>query len=104
MKHWFESKTMTTTSFGQVIVIGARPILSPTGLTVRNYHEPEVRRFTGNDRSGRPVTLVLYAWLRIQAGMEPADAYREATARATGAKKRIDLSDLIAVAQPEPAE
>jgi hypothetical protein len=45
---------------------------------------------------------VLYAWLRIQAGLEPADAYGEATARATGAKKRIDLSDLVAVAPPEP--
>ena len=48
--------------------------------------------------------LVLYAWLRIEAGLEPADAHREATARAVGAKKRIDLSDLIAVAQPAREE
>ena len=48
--------------------------------------------------------LVLYAWLRIEAGFEPAAAHREATARAVGAKKRVDLSDLIAVAQPEREE
>lgn len=48
--------------------------------------------------------LVLYTWLRIVAGLEPADAHREATARAVGARKRIDLSDLIAVARGEREE
>ena len=48
--------------------------------------------------------LVLYTWLRIEAGMEPTEAHREATARAVGARKRIDLSDLITVARPEREE
>jgi len=39
--------------------------------------------------------LVLYAWLRIEAGLEPEAAYREATARAVGARRTVDLADLI---------
>ncbi len=39
--------------------------------------------------------LVLYAWLRIQAGLEPDAAYREATARAVGARRCIDIADII---------
>jgi len=39
--------------------------------------------------------LVLYAWLRIEAGMEPDAAYREATARAVGARRSVALADLI---------
>ena len=39
--------------------------------------------------------LVLYAWLRIEAGLEPEVAYREATARAVGARRSVDLADLI---------
>ena len=39
--------------------------------------------------------LVLYAWLRIVAGLEQEAAYREATARAVGARRSVDLADLI---------
>jgi hypothetical protein len=39
--------------------------------------------------------LILYAWLRIEAGLQPDAAYREATARAVGARRRVDLADLI---------
>jgi len=39
--------------------------------------------------------LVLYAWLRIQAGLEPNAAYREAKARAVGARRSIDVADII---------
>lgn len=39
--------------------------------------------------------LVLYAWLRLEAGLEATDAYREAIERATGAHLEVDLSDLI---------
>jgi hypothetical protein len=37
--------------------------------------------------------LVLYAWLRIVAGMDTATAYSEATRRATGVR-RVDIRDL----------
>jgi hypothetical protein len=37
--------------------------------------------------------LVLYAWLRLKAGMDPATAYSEAKRRATGVK-RVDVRDL----------
>jgi hypothetical protein len=37
--------------------------------------------------------LVLYAWLRLEAGLDPVDAYAEATRLATGAKSTgVDLS------------
>ena len=37
---------------------------------------------------------VLYAWLRLEAGLAPSTAYEEAIRRATGATKHIDVSDL----------
>jgi hypothetical protein len=39
--------------------------------------------------------LVLYAWLRIEAGLTPCDAYGEATRRATGTRRYVDLADLM---------
>jgi len=46
--------------------------------------------------------LVLYAWLRLEAGLAPEAAFDEAVRRATGTRKRVDLSDLItATAQKE---
>lgn len=39
--------------------------------------------------------LVLYAWLRLEAGLAPEAAFDEAVRRATGARKRVDVSDLI---------
>ena len=38
--------------------------------------------------------LVLYAWLRLEAGLAPCAAYEEAARRAKGAHRVIDLSDL----------
>jgi hypothetical protein len=38
--------------------------------------------------------LVLYAWLRIEAGLPPSRAYEEAINRATGARVKVDVSDL----------
>ena len=38
--------------------------------------------------------LVLYAWLRLDAGIGPCAAYEEAAGRAEGARRVIDLSDL----------
>ena len=38
--------------------------------------------------------LVLYAWLRLEAGLAPCAAYEEAAGRAEGARRVIDLSDL----------
>ncbi len=38
--------------------------------------------------------LVLYAWLRLEAGLTPCAAYEEAVHRAEGARRRVDLSDL----------
>ena len=42
--------------------------------------------------------LALYAWLRLEAGLEPNLAYEEATRRATNARGSVDVSDLIASA------
>ena len=38
--------------------------------------------------------LVLYAWLRLEAGLAPCAAFEEAAGRAEGARRVIDLSDL----------
>lgn len=43
--------------------------------------------------------LVLYAWLRLEAHLSAEVAYREATRRATGAKSRVDVTDLINAAR-----
>jgi hypothetical protein len=42
--------------------------------------------------------LVLYAWLRLEAGLAPEAAFDEAVRRATGVRRRADLSDLITAA------
>ena len=39
--------------------------------------------------------LVLYAWLRLEAGLEPAVAFEEAVRRATGARHSVDVRDLL---------
>ena len=39
--------------------------------------------------------LVLYAWLRLEAGLASCTAYEEAALRATGARRNIDVADLI---------
>ncbi len=38
---------------------------------------------------------VLYAWLRIEAGLDQETAYVEAVRRATGNLRRVDLTDLM---------
>ena len=44
--------------------------------------------------------LVLYCWLRAEAGFDPEQAYDEAVKRAVGAKRFIDLSDIIGADSP----
>lgn len=39
--------------------------------------------------------LVLYAWLRLEAGMPECIAYEEAIRRATGVRRFVDLADLM---------
>jgi hypothetical protein len=39
--------------------------------------------------------LILYAWLRLEVGLPPCVAYEEAVARATSARRTIDVSDLL---------
>ena len=39
--------------------------------------------------------LILYSWLRLEAGLNPEDAYTEAIRRATGKVRRVDLRCLI---------
>ena len=39
--------------------------------------------------------LVLYAWLRLEAGMPECIAYEEAIRRATGVRRYVDLADLM---------
>lgn len=38
--------------------------------------------------------LVFYAWLRLEAGMAPAQAFAEAARRAAGAKRSVDVRDI----------
>ncbi|MFZ5787410.1 MAG: N-acetylmuramoyl-L-alanine amidase [Acidobacteriota bacterium] len=45
--------------------------------------------------------LVLYAWLRLEAGLAPEAAFEDAVRRATGARRRVDLSDLVTAAAPK---
>ena len=40
--------------------------------------------------------LVLYAWLRIEAALSPETAFDEAARRATGARRSVDVRDLLA--------
>jgi hypothetical protein len=40
--------------------------------------------------------LVLYAWLRLEAGLSPETAFDEAARRATGARRSVDVRDLLA--------
>jgi len=40
--------------------------------------------------------LVLYAWLRLEAGLTSCTAYEEAARRATGARRNVDVADLAA--------
>ena len=39
--------------------------------------------------------LALYAWLRLEAGLASCTAYEEAARRATGARRSVDVADLI---------
>lgn len=39
--------------------------------------------------------LVLYAWLRLEAGLAPSVAFEEAVRRATGARRAADVRDLL---------
>lgn len=43
----------------RVLIINGQPLPAPDGVSVKNYHEPEIRRFAGRDRSGKPVTEVI---------------------------------------------
>ncbi len=42
--------------------------------------------------------LVLYAWLRLEAGLAPDVAFEEAVRRATGARRSVDVHDLLPAA------
>jgi len=45
--------------------------------------------------------LVLYAWLRLEAGLAPEVAFAEAVRRGTGVRWNVDLADLITAAKKE---
>ena len=45
--------------------------------------------------------LVLYAWLRLEAGLAPEAAFTEAVRRGTGVRWNVDLADLITAAKKE---
>jgi hypothetical protein len=45
--------------------------------------------------------LVLYAWLRLEAGLEADVAFGEAVRRATGVRRNVDLADIITIAAPK---
>jgi hypothetical protein len=44
---------------------------------------------------------VLYAWLRLEAGLAPDVAFAEAVRRGTGVRWNVDLADLIGAAKKE---
>jgi hypothetical protein len=39
--------------------------------------------------------LVLYAWMRLEAGLAPEVAFNEAVRRAEGARRAVDVRDLL---------
>jgi hypothetical protein len=39
--------------------------------------------------------LVLYAWMRLEAGLAPDVAFNEAVRRAEGARRAVDVRDLL---------
>lgn len=39
--------------------------------------------------------LVLYSWLRLEAGLAPCHAYEEAIRRASGVRRHVELADLM---------
>ena len=41
------------------LVVGGRPLAPPAGLDVRSFHDQDIHRFAGRDRSGRAVTEVV---------------------------------------------
>jgi hypothetical protein len=45
--------------------------------------------------------LVLYAWLRLEAGLAPEVAFDEAVRRGTGVRWNVDLADLITATKPK---
>jgi len=45
--------------------------------------------------------LVLYAWLRLEAGLAPDTAFAEAVRRGTGVRWNVDLADLITATKPK---
>ena len=45
--------------------------------------------------------LVLYAWLRLEAGLAPDAAFAEAARRGTGVGWNVDLADFIGAAKKE---
>lgn len=45
--------------------------------------------------------LVLYAWLRLEAGLAPDVAFAEAVRRGTGVRWNVDLADLMGAAKKE---
>ena len=45
--------------------------------------------------------FVLYAWLRLEAGLAPEAAFAEAVRRGTGVRWTVDLADLITAAKPK---
>ena len=45
--------------------------------------------------------LVLYAWLRLEAGLAPDAAFAEAVRRGAGVRWNVDLADLITAAKKE---
>ena len=45
--------------------------------------------------------LVLYAWLRLEAGLAPDAAFVEAVRRGTGVRWNVDLADLITATKPK---
>jgi hypothetical protein len=45
--------------------------------------------------------LVLYAWLRLEAGLAPDAAFVEAVRRGSGVRWNVDLADLITATKPK---
>lgn len=79
-------------------LLGRRFHLSPA----KNLANPKPGIYahmqTGGHADG--AWLLLYAWMRIVAGMGPAEAYEEAARRATGARAWVDVGDLMALPPP----
>lgn len=81
---------------------GGTFMLGPVAACAKPVAGVYAHHHVGNHADG--AWLCLYAWLRLEAGLDVETAYEEAARRATGTRGRVDVSYLVPTApRPVPA-